>query len=60
VLVAFTPVELERNVAVQTNALPSTVSAEGAEVSEPAVALEFDQVTVEEEEIRFPPYSTRS
>ena len=60
VLVAFTPVAFERNVAVATRSLPSTVNEVGAMVRVPAVALELLQEMVEAPEIRSPPYCTRS
>ena len=60
-VLAFVPVELETNVAVQVSVCASTtVNVVGATVSPPAVALLFAQETVEELVIRSPPYSTLS
>ena len=55
---AFTPVALERNVAVATSELPLVVNVVGATVSAPAVALLLPQETVEALVIKFPPYCT--
>ena len=60
VLEAFTPVELERNVAVATSEVPLVVNVVGATVSEPAVELLFPQETVDAVPIRSPPYCTVS
>ena len=60
VLVALTPVELERNVAVATSELPLVVNVVGATVSEPAVELLLPQEMVDPVPIRSPPYCTVS